>query len=119
MSTSKVIWSIVICTAVIELLTVILRFGFKLEAAHSPVSTIGLFTGGIRIHHGYVGAVLSLASLFLMRSHTALAQYILIAGMSLFLSDLIHHFLVLWIVVGSPEFHLTYPKPNTGQNVLQ
>jgi len=28
----------------------------------------------------------------------------------LFLSDIVHHFLVLWPITGNPEFDLFYPK---------
>jgi hypothetical protein len=34
---------------------------------------------------------------------------LLVAGAALALSDLVHHFVVLWLVVGDPEFHLVYP----------
>ena len=35
--------------------------------------------------------------------------WMLAIGLGLFFSDLIHHFLVLWPVVGSPQFDFFYP----------
>ena len=34
----------------------------------------------------------------------------LLLGAALFLSDMVHHFLVLWPVTGSPQFDLVYPE---------
>lgn len=36
-------------------------------------------------------------------------RWLFILGTALFLSDMIHHFLVLWTLTGSPHFHLVYP----------
>ena len=102
------VWSVVL-TAAIELLTVMLRFGLQLEATRDTASTVGMLTRGIRIHHGYVGVLFVIAALFCVRIRTALSRWMLVAGIALLGSDLVHHFLVLWLAVGSPEFHLVYP----------
>lgn len=34
-----------------------------------------------------------------------------VVGVGLLSSDLIHHFLVLWPMTGSPDFDLVYPAP--------
>jgi hypothetical protein len=34
-----------------------------------------------------------------------------VVAIGLVISDIIHHFLVLWPVTGSPEFDLRYPRP--------
>ena len=96
-------------TVVIEAFTVVLRFGFKLEAARDTASTIGALTYGIRIHHGYIGVLLIAVALFCLKVTPILSRWMLVAGIALFCSDMIHHFLVLWPIVGDPEFHLVYP----------
>ena len=101
-------WSLAL-TCIIELVTVVLRFGFELESTRDTASTIGRLTFGIRIHHGYCGLVLMLVAYWLMSRYPRLARWGLIIGLALFLSDLIHHFLVLWPLTGSPHFDLTYP----------
>ena len=93
-------------TAAIELVTVTLRFGLGLQA-QSSTSWMAPLTCGFRIHHGYWG-VLLIAVAALVRRRPALRNALVIVGASLFLSDVIHHFLVLWPVTGSPEFYLRY-----------
>ena len=105
------IWSAA-CTAAIEAFTCFLRFGLRLESTRDTASTIGRLTFGIRIHHGYVGLVVIIAALAVMRRRPELNTWMrlaLVLGISMVASDMIHHFLVLWPVVGSPEFHLVYP----------
>jgi hypothetical protein len=41
-----------------------------------------------------------------------LTAILLALGIALLISDAIHHFVVLKIITGSPEFYLTYPKNN-------
>ena len=67
---------------------------------------LGLWTGGWRIHHGYVGMAVALSAVAVPQAIQCLC---LSLGGALVLSDLIHHFAVLWPVTGSPEFHLRYP----------
>src|SRR5688572_26748844 len=101
--------SILVLTAVLELLTLALRFGMRLESTRDTASTIGRVTLGLRIHHGYCGAVLILVAWGLSQTHPRLSRASYIAGWSLLLSDAIHHFLVLWPITGSPQFDLFYP----------
>ena len=96
-------------TALIEAVTVLFRFGLRLESSKDTASTIGRLTGGIRIHHGYIGLTLIVIVALASRRWPRLARWLLIIGLSLVLSDLVHHFLVLWPIVGDPEFHLVYP----------
>lgn len=93
----------------IELATVLLRFGFALESTRDTASTIGWMTGGVRIHHGYCGLVVVLVAWGLSQHSRDLAKWCYIIGWALFLSDVIHHFLVLWPITGSPQFDLLYP----------
>lgn len=93
-------------TAIIELVTVVLRFDFGLQA-HTSTSWMAPFTLGFRVHHGYYG-ILMLVVAARVRRRAALRNALVIIGAALFLSDMIHHFLVLWPVTGSPEFYLRY-----------
>ncbi len=101
------IWSFAL-TAVIEIVTVILRFGCELESTRDTASTIGILTCGIRIHHGYIGALIIIIALIGIKAWPAPARWMLVVGTSLLCSDLIHHFLVLWPITGNPQFHLVY-----------
>ncbi|MCA9066202.1 MAG: hypothetical protein KDA96_24210 [Planctomycetaceae bacterium] len=95
-------------TFAIELLTCLLRFGARLESTRDTASTIGVLTGGLRIHHSYAGVALLLPALLLESRQPRLSAWLTAIGLGLFFSDLIHHFVVLWIVVGNPQFDLFY-----------
>src|SRR5205085_1721633 len=57
--------------------------------------------------HGYVGAVLLLiAPLVRVPS---VRRGLLVVGLALVVSDLLHHFAVLWPVTGSPHWDWVYP----------
>jgi hypothetical protein len=101
-------------TAIIELVTVVLRFGFGLQS-HTSTSWMAPLTLGLRIHHGYYGILMLLVAARLsspksacVRKRAALRNALVIVGAALFLSDMIHHFLVLWPITGSPEFYIRY-----------
>ena len=93
----------------IEGFTILLRFGLHLEATRDTASTFGRLTGGIRIHHGYFGLLAVLIAAAVLCRRPAAGRWILVIGVALVCSDLMHHFLVLWPIVGSPEFYLFYP----------
>ena len=99
---------ILIATVILETITVVLRFGFELESHRDTASTIGVLTGGLRIHHGYCGVVIMLLALFIRQQKPTLFRWLTVVGAALILSDLIHHAVVLNFLVGSPEFHLFY-----------
>ncbi len=98
----------ILLTIVFELITVWFRFGRGLSASRTTAS-VGRITRGVRIHHGYVGVVIAggagAASVFA----PPFAEPLLSLAIGLILSDLVHHFLVLWPITGSHEFHLRYP----------
>jgi hypothetical protein len=102
---SAVVWCVVL-TAAIEAVTCILRFSCRWEATRDTTA-VGRLTFGLRIHHAYLG-VAAMAIGLLVPAGPALA-WLLTTGMALVLSDLIHHFFVLWPVTGDPQFHLAYP----------
>ena len=104
-------WSIGL-TLLVEAVTVVLRFGFKLSSTEETASTVGVLTAGIRIHHSYIGIVMLIVAWQLFKrvrpARRLWVQWLLIAGWAMFMSDMIHHFLVLWPIEGSPQFDLTY-----------
>ncbi len=93
-------------TAGIELFTCLLRFGFSLES-QKHTAWMARFTFGYRDHHGYWGILLLVIAAFVWKRR-ALRNALFMVGGALFLSDMIHHFLVLWPVTGSPEFYIRY-----------
>ncbi|MFC1462884.1 hypothetical protein ACFLQU_04680 [Verrucomicrobiota bacterium] len=96
-------------TVVIEVITAVMRFGLKMQSTRDTASTVGALTRGIRIHHGYIGLLAIIVAACLLKAAPALSRWVLVGGIALVASDLIHHFVVLWLVVGDPEFHLVYP----------
>jgi hypothetical protein len=112
MQPSKSVWGpILALTLVIEAVTAFFRFGLGLESTRDTANSIGRLTLGLRIHHGYIGVVLLLIGWWLWRrGHPPITRWLFIIGGSLALSDLVHHFIVLWWATGSPEFDLFYPR---------
>jgi hypothetical protein len=88
-----------------EAITCALRFGLGLQSTRDT-STLARFTFGLRIHHGYAGVALLIGCAFLKPSR--LRDGLIIAGIGLAASDLVHHFVVLWLVTGDPRFDLFY-----------
>jgi len=103
--TAAIAWCLLLAAA-IEILTCLLRFGFHLEASRDTDFLCGI-TCGLRIHHAYLGLVLIVLGLLFARG--PVLQWSVIVGAALVISDLVHHFLVLWTVTGKPEFQLFYP----------
>jgi hypothetical protein len=101
----KVLLYGLILALVFEAVTAALRFGLHLQSTRDTTA-IGGFTFGLRVHHGYIGLFLvPLAWCFPLGLRHALWMI----AVGLIFSDLAHHFLVLWPITGSPEFHLVYP----------
>ncbi len=94
---------------IFQMIAVVARYGFGLEMTRDSASTVGRITFGLRIHHGYVGVVLLLVAWLLCGRGTRLFQVLLALGLALVISDLVHHFLVLWPLEGDPHFDLVYP----------
>ncbi|MEQ9406294.1 MAG: hypothetical protein RIK87_01155 [Fuerstiella sp.] len=108
---SLVLWAVGL-TVAIEAFTCLLRFGLRLQSTRDTASTIGHLTCGLRIHHSYIGGVLMLVACWLWDRYSAASWWLLAIGLGLFFSDMIHHFMVLWILEGSPQFDLVYPDQN-------
>ena len=93
-------------TLLFEAITSFLRFGLHKESTRDTAK-FAKYTFGLRIHHGYLGIVLLLITGFLSSYRRPWCRRI---GWALIFSDLIHHFLVLWPITGSPHFDFVYPK---------
>lgn len=107
-SPTEAIVGCLLLTALFEIITCFLRFRLRLEACCSTAA-VGGFTGGLRIHHAYVGLVVMMLGMPWAAPHP-LFTWSAVVGSALVLSDLVHHFLVLWPMTGSPEFDLFYPQ---------
>ena len=105
------IYSGIIAAILFELATIILRFGFNMT---SPTHTrpLSKLTRGYRIHHGYPGAAMLMAAP-IYPTPTIISSIIIIAAIMLFLSDLIHHAIILPIFAGHHEFDIKYPDQPT------
>ena len=112
------LWSL-FAVIVLELITLISRFGLGLQSTRDT-QFLAAWTMGSRIHHGYVG-VLGLVGVILCglllpgaqkgkwRGITrGISGWLLIISAGLIGSDLVHHFAVLWPLTGSPQFDLRY-----------
>ena len=86
---------VIILTLIIEFILIIGRliFGSMKETFKKHKSKLK-----VRIHHGYIGVVLVLIYLFWLQ------DILLVVGLSLIFSDLIHHFIVLPLWIGRTEF---------------
>ncbi len=108
LSLNKLLLWLFILTVAIEAVSILLRFGFNLQA-EEITSFVSYFTYGLRLHHGYFGAIILIVPYFLLKT-TYIRNLLIIAGGALLLSDLVYHFLVVWPVTGSPEFYFIYPQ---------
>lgn len=103
---NSVLWGLALAAAM-EAVTILFRFGFGLQATRDT-RWLRRLTFGLRIHHGYWGVLLLLAVPF-MGAWPHLREAAIVLGLGLAVSDLVHHFAVLWPITGSPEFDLRYP----------
>lgn len=93
---------------VMETVTCIMRFGLRMESTRDT-SALAAITFNLRIHHSYLGVVGMLIGWFIWRRvNEKLGRWLVIIGIGAFASDMIHHFLVLWPIVGSPQFDFFY-----------
>ena len=108
LSTGEVMLLTLFLSVILESITAFLRFGLGVRA-DKTAPFIKRLTFGIRVHHGYIGALLLFAA-WIVREPVYIHNFALILGGSLAISDFIHHVLVLWPITGSPQFHLKYPR---------
>ena len=94
-------------TVAFELLASLFHFGLGMRTTRDT-RWLRTLTFGLRIHHGYPGLLLIVLAFF-CRS-CGWRRWCLIIGLALVLSDLAHHFLVLWPITGHSDFDLFYPE---------
>ena len=103
------IWQIILITAlVIEAVTIFGRFFFKISSKDILMRIMHHYKWKrvIHVHHLFFGLVVI---------GLAIYQGSLVGidlGIGIVLSDLIHHFIVLWVIIGDPEFRLVYKNAN-------
>jgi len=95
---------ILITAIVIELITVFGRFFFKISSKEVLTKIMRHYGWQkvIHFHHGFTGVIIALLA-FYFESSIGIAF-----GLGMVLSDIIHHFVVLWFIIGDPEFHVVY-----------
>lgn len=98
---------------VFEWVTYYFRFILGMEGTKFT-RVVGKFTGGLRIHHGYIGVLLVLTRNWFPTSTLPIVgdwqQLASMIGWGCILSDGIHHFYVLYPYTGSHDFDLVYPE---------
>lgn len=92
--------------ALFEAITCLFRFGFGLESTRDTAALAQL-TMNIRLHHGYFG-LLCLLLLVVQKNNNKTRPWLIIAGITFFLSDLVHHGLILPVFTGSTGFDFFY-----------
>ena len=100
------ILAVVVSIVFIEIITCIGRFGFDISMKEKE-GTITKLTFGVRIHHGYVGAFCLISAFVVTRfkpTRGFITNLLYIGGWALLISDIIHHFIVLYLMVGKTEF---------------
>jgi hypothetical protein len=100
------LWGLVLA-AVFEAVTCLFRFGLRLQATRDTCA-LARWTFGLRIHHAYPGMLLLLMALLIRKG--GWRRLLLLFGVGLVMSDLAHHFAVLWPLTGDPQFHIHYPR---------
>jgi hypothetical protein len=113
------IWIGLLAAVVFELITIALRFGLGWRSPERT-SRMGRVTKGWRVHHGYPGLLMMPAAALPLPTALItpvadpawfwwIGPALLVFGIMLAVSDLIHHAIVLPRYAGSHEFELHYP----------
>jgi len=98
-----------VLTVLFEVVTLAFRFGLGLRSAEVTRSTVGRLTRGYRLHHGYLVLPFGLLGGALWVFSGWLGGVAIAVGLSMLLSDLLHHFVFLKALTGSPEWDWKYP----------
>lgn len=97
--------TIIFVTALlIEVITLFGRFIIKISSKEVLIKIMKFLNIKIVInpHHGIIGLLIAIVSFFYD------CPVLFNLGLGLFISDIFHHFIVLWAIVGNPEFHVVY-----------
>ena len=96
---------VVLYTALfIELATILVRFVFKVSSKEVYVKIMRKFRlkKFYHFHHLFLGVIVALIF------YSFEQDFLFNIGLGIVSSDLIHHFIVLWLIMGNPEFHVVY-----------
>jgi len=95
----------------IEGITAMLRFRIGLRADAVTPRTLKRLTFGLHVHHSYTGVAGLGTGLALSGLHLGWwTGWVAAAGLAMLLSDLLHHFAVLWPITGDHEFRARWPE---------
>jgi hypothetical protein len=99
--------TILIVAFLIEIITLFGRFFFKLSSKKIYIKLMQKFglKSFVHFHHSFFGLILSFFSFYYGLT------FLFNLGLGMILSDLFHHFVILWSIVGNPEFHIFYKNP--------
>jgi hypothetical protein len=89
----------------VETITCVFRFGLRLQSTRDT-RVMADWTFGFRIHHAYPGVLLLVLALLVRKG--GWRTLLLLVGIGLVVSDLTHHFAILWPLTGDPQFHVRY-----------
>ena len=97
-------WLIIITALIIEIVTIVGRFGLKISTKNVWIAVMKHYNRRhwVHMHHVFLGLIIA-AIAILTDNNLALNL-----GLGVILSDAIHHLVILWPLVGSPEFHIIY-----------
>jgi hypothetical protein len=105
LSVRKTVLLGLVLAIIFEVITCLFRFGLHLQSTRDTRS-MASWTLGFRIHHAYPGVVLLVLAPLVRKG--GWRTLFLLVGIGLVLSDLTHHFAVLWPLTGDPQFHIRY-----------
>ncbi len=97
-------WLIIATAVIVEIITIVGRFKFSISTKNFWVSVMKHFNKKhwVHFHHVFLGLTIAVVSILFKNNLT------LNLGIGIALSDIIHHLIVLWPLIGSPEFHILY-----------
>lgn len=102
-------------TILIELITLIGRFGLNISSKNIWIKTMNHLgkKHWFHFHHVFLGVIIIIFSLIKYN------PFLLAVGIGTAISDIIHHTLLLFLI-GNPEFHLIYKTSSekNGRNKL-
>ncbi|MBR9705681.1 hypothetical protein GOV14_01475 [Candidatus Pacearchaeota archaeon] len=98
------LWIVVGTAILFELITIFGRFYLKISSKKIYLRLMKKFKlkRFYHFHHLFTGIILAIIFYYLKSS------MLFSLGLGIMFSDVIHHFVVLWSVLGHPEFHIVY-----------
>jgi hypothetical protein len=96
---------IILTIMLVELLSIIIRFLFKISAMEINIKIMRKLKLKRFYHFHHLFSGILIAVIFYSFYPNALLFNI---GLGIAASDIVHHFIVLWIIMGNPEFHIVY-----------